>query len=284
MSDETLCRFHLFGHCKFGETCRKFHIPNTCTNFPCLLEHCASRHPPLCKFFAQFGKCKFEEDCSVIHKNTESELNKTVEDIKVLENEIESLKAHNMQIITILNILDQMKEDIELLKRVYHANSTEKLFQCDICNLTCETSDILTKHIDSSHQQTSVVHTQSWDTCDLVSENENIREEVSSDEPARTLKIRCDQCTFESESQKGVNIHKGSKHKASYSNTSSFTSEASTEDTSLNTEVSISPFFNSSSKLPILCTKYPENGCENIVLDYVDMFSAICDTCEKQLD
>ena len=281
MSDETLCRFYQFGHCKFGETCQKFHIPDTCTNFPCLLEHCASRHPPLCKFFARFGKCKFEENCSFIHKNTNSEITKTKEDIKILEKEIESLKAHNIQINTILNIIDQMKDDIDILKRICHANSTEVLFQCDMCNLNCKTSDILIKHIESSHQPTSNVETQfSCSPCDFVGEHENTIEEVTIDEPTSILKFRCDQCEFESESQKGVNIHKGSKHKASCSNTS----EVSSGNTFSNTEVSFSQFFNSLAQLPILCTQYSENGCENIVMEYVDKFSAICDTCEQLLD
>ena len=112
MSDENVCRFHLFGHCKFGETCRKFHILNTCTNFPCLLDNCPSRHPPMCKFFAQFGKCKYNEACYYIHQNKNGEINKALEDLKHLEEEIEALKAHNTQISIILTIIDQIKENI----------------------------------------------------------------------------------------------------------------------------------------------------------------------------
>ena len=89
-----MCKYYRRGHCKFGATCRKSHLIETCVKFPCLDEVCMKRHPPLCKFFMRYGKCKFESRCSYIHRVAEC-----YEDMKnqleYLSNEINVLKAQN---------------------------------------------------------------------------------------------------------------------------------------------------------------------------------------------
>ena len=40
MTDNMVCSFHQFGHCKFGTHCRKKHILETCNNLPCMEENC----------------------------------------------------------------------------------------------------------------------------------------------------------------------------------------------------------------------------------------------------
>ena len=80
--------------------------------------------------------------------------------------------------------------------------------------------------------------------------------------PSVQLKFKCNFCDYESTSQKGVNIHKGSKHKLS---------KASTESTS--PAFSITP-----SQSPINCILH-EEGCRNVVTSYYNSYTAICISC-----
>ena len=66
-SNRSVCKFHKFGHCKFGETCRHLHIDTICTNSNCSRKLCSLRHPKHCKYFTSTGFCKFNEDCSYLH-------------------------------------------------------------------------------------------------------------------------------------------------------------------------------------------------------------------------
>ena len=72
-------------------------------------------------------------------------------------------------------------------------------------------------------------------------------------------KFKYDLCEYVSNSRKGVNIHKGSKHKAS------------------KTAASISSIV-SSSQSPISCI-LQEEGCPNLVSSYYTKYTAICMPC-----
>ena len=113
MSVENYCKYNLFGHCKFGDNCRKFHVKSICPNFPCLLEGCASRHPRPCKFFVLYGKCKFDEKCSFLHVSTNDKIAQAEKEIKTLKNEIEALKANWHRVESILGKINHFKKDLE---------------------------------------------------------------------------------------------------------------------------------------------------------------------------
>ena len=74
------CKFHKYGHCKFGSGCRKFHSQDICGKTMCDKSTFNSRHPIKCKYQTRFGFCQFGTLCSFLHVNTEK------------ENDIETLK------------------------------------------------------------------------------------------------------------------------------------------------------------------------------------------------
>ena len=91
-TDETVCAFHQFGHCKFGSNCHKKHTTDTCPNYPCSVNDCPKRHPRPCKYFVVTGFCKFNDTCSFLHaaNKSEKDLEKQVANLKC---EVEALKV-----------------------------------------------------------------------------------------------------------------------------------------------------------------------------------------------
>ena len=85
-----------------------------------------------------------------------------------------------------------------------------------------------------------------------------------SDNPPEIQKFKCDMCEYESASKKGVNIHKGSKHKTVLPSNSLPTTETTSS-------YPANP--------PISCIRIGD-GCKNLVSDYFDRFTAICKDCE----
>ena len=117
MAAEVLfCKFHQFGHCKFGSTRRKFHTKETCNTFKCIISDCSYRHPRQCKFFVLYGRCKFGTDCSFLHVTTEDEVTKA---IKTIQDEVFSLKSEILSLkITNLDLQSRLTSIKEELKTV----------------------------------------------------------------------------------------------------------------------------------------------------------------------
>ena len=187
--NEHCCKYHLFGHCKFANTCQRFHVTNTCLDFPCLTESCKARHPRVCKFFAQFGKCKFNESCSYLHIPNLDKSTKFEKEINVLKEEIKTLKVKNVLLESLVVKMKNIEEEVQALKstNIQHQGNekTEDLvYSCDMCEVKCESKDKLKQHKELFHEK-------------------------------KESSFKCDLCDYESMSRKGVNIHKGSKHKPS---------------------------------------------------------------------
>ena len=209
------CKYNLFGHCKFGNTCKRFHVKTICSSFPCLLEACDSRHPPLCKFFLQFGKCKFGENCSFLHISTNDKFRKAEKEIDDLKKEIEALKLKMITFDDILSKISNIDAEPTEFKTVLDCDKpSSKTYSCDSCDLEFENEIDMKSHKDFIHQANT--------------------------------KFKCDLCEYESASKKGVSIHKGSKHKSQKVITSNL---AHTTSTSL--PLSPSP----SLKPPIPCIR-----------------------------
>ena len=68
MTQETVCLFNKFGHCKFSTRCRQFHLNEICENELCESQNCLKRHPRVCRFYNQYQRCKFGEFCSYLHQ------------------------------------------------------------------------------------------------------------------------------------------------------------------------------------------------------------------------
>ena len=60
MAPEDILNYHKYRHCKFSETCRKFHSKENCEkNNDCETFKCLKRHPRSCRYFEKFRRCKF---------------------------------------------------------------------------------------------------------------------------------------------------------------------------------------------------------------------------------
>lgn len=142
---ENLCKFHHFGHCKFGSHCKKQHIINTCTKFPCKAEGCLMRHPRLCRFFSQFARCKFGDQCSYFHKTVSEASNRHLEsEIEKLKEEIKNLKIHCQVLQREIHIVNSTKDPLESHQE---QDSIQTSIPCNNCDFYCENEDALNHHI-----------------------------------------------------------------------------------------------------------------------------------------
>ena len=71
-NDIPVCKHFQTGYCKFGRSCKKQHVSESCLKADCNSKACLQRHPKQCKFFSQSGFCKFGDSCS--YKHTSSKL------------------------------------------------------------------------------------------------------------------------------------------------------------------------------------------------------------------
>ena len=141
---EQVCRHFQCGYCKFGETCRKYHMKEICPTEGCTNKSCLKRHPKMCKFFIIQQRCKFGEKCSykhvkAIHKNYNSEL---INKIVFLEGSIEMMKGE----IAVLS------EEIDKIKKNTHVESKEIVWRCEHCEYTGRSSSVLKRHITMKHR------------------------------------------------------------------------------------------------------------------------------------
>ena len=87
--------------------------------------------------------------------------------------------------------------------------------------------------------------------------------------------VKCDYCEFKSASRKGVNIHKGSKHK----NLNAATPSPATTVSTSSQLLANSCITNNISLNPPLPCRNRQDGCTSVVDDYFDKFIVICKSC-----
>ena len=87
---QVICLYFKFGHCKFGEQCRKQHLKETCRQENCDLSSCHRRHPRKCKFFFYYGECKFADSCSYSHEVATQDNQVSIAAFKDLEVKVKS--------------------------------------------------------------------------------------------------------------------------------------------------------------------------------------------------
>ena len=93
MSEETICKFNKFGHCRFGSTCHKQHVIEKCDKKDCELRLCQLRHPAPCRYFSQYGRCKFGDFCSYDHIEKETDTD-CIDGMEALKKELGFFKNH----------------------------------------------------------------------------------------------------------------------------------------------------------------------------------------------
>ena len=169
-------------------------------------------------------------------------MNKIAEkEVSSLMTEISALKLANNRLETRIDDLTKKLEKITLSSSGEDLGMKEiRFYQCNLCedNFSCD--DFLREHKESVHVS-------------------NLDEE---------LIFKCDLCDYKSKSRKGVNIHKGSKHK-------NFTSALAS--------VSVPPSEYVQSQTPLNCILY-EEGCPNMISSYYSKYTAICNSCSIMLE
>ena len=142
------CKFHQFGHCKFGSTCRKLHTMETCNTFKCIITDCSFRHPRQCKFFVLYGRCKFGTECSFLHVTSDDQVTKA---IKTIQDEVLSLKS---EILSLKSMNLDLQSSLEELKTVSPDEIESDIFpsfSCELCALEFTSDEILKEHISNVH-------------------------------------------------------------------------------------------------------------------------------------
>ena len=91
LASQPLCKFHRYGHCKFGSLCRHFHTQDTCFTEDCDKLSCTSRHPRLCLYLSGFGHCKFGTACSYLHISHPLETSDNNAEIKKLKDSLQDV-------------------------------------------------------------------------------------------------------------------------------------------------------------------------------------------------
>ena len=120
---QVICLYFKFGHCKFGEQCRRQHVKETCSQERCDLSSCQRRHPKKCKYFFHYGRCKFDDSCSYSHEvvTKDNQVCKAaLEDLEVkVKFQEDSIQEHKNEIKDMkAQILHLEKENIEIKQKL----------------------------------------------------------------------------------------------------------------------------------------------------------------------
>ena len=191
-----VCKFNKFGHCKFGSNCRKQHITETCTNFPCRVEECPLRHPKLCRYFVQFGQCRFDENCSYLHfsqsDHTKAGLENEIEALKV---EIEALKSRNTEIEAIMRRLKTIEIKLEQPKEVPTkvGEIDPEAFKCEDCGYSASTKSVLKRHQTMKHRQSDQVPFSFSKTSDEHNVNEKLYTNSDENEDCASMEVESEE-------------------------------------------------------------------------------------------
>ena len=114
-SKQPVCKFHQYGHCKLGSSCRHLHNDIICTSIDCVRKPCLARQPWPCKCLVNSGFCKFGNQCLFCHQISKS---------KNIEEEIEKLK---ISFQTVLKSLADKESKITIRQvQVKHLESMSK--------------------------------------------------------------------------------------------------------------------------------------------------------------
>ena len=122
MATEIFRKFFQFGHCKFGEKCRKSHVKENCDSTMCDIQACQLRHPKPCKYFAIYKFCKFGDYCDFKHMEERGSSN-----LKELEQKVSALEA---KICDLESIIEQIIQK-EAGHEADDSHETENESECD---------------------------------------------------------------------------------------------------------------------------------------------------------
>ena len=169
LSSQVVCLYNKFGHCKYSETCRKFHSKEICEKDDCEIKECVNRHPKSCKYFDEYRRCKFGEFCSFSHKKQktlksdsftadllmrlaalEKKNDENESKIKVLNDDLNSIQEYNK------NMEIQLTNALEKATKIAVREGTDTLIKI----FTDKQDDLERRSnasLDALHQQISMI-------------------------------------------------------------------------------------------------------------------------------
>ena len=203
---ENVCKFFQYGHCKFGETCRKEHVSEKCRDFSCEREKsgCSQRHPTVCKYFKTYRKCKFGDYCSYEHELSSSEI----------PSESETFMDKNQKLIERVELLEAT-----IIHLVKHKEKDMDIFERLINNMVDRIANLEKKENVTNKSSNEVDEREN--TIEIV--NDTAGSEIFDDSTTNIPQLdgsalsrspyQCDECEFQSSGEETSKTHKKKKHK-----------------------------------------------------------------------
>ena len=203
-----VCKHFQTGYCKFGRSCKKQHVSESCLKADCHGKACLQRHPKQCKFFSQGGFCKFGESCSYKHTSSSSPGHLSIQ--------IQALEAKIGDLCKAMKVLE---DEVRELKNVN---------QCERCDYKANSSTSLKTHISKKHKDLVPLPTPERERTAPPGANLNLsmpggeREElsmssISTSSPLSVLEegpTMCEwcYCTFKTSSNSEMRKHVEAQH------------------------------------------------------------------------
>ena len=239
---DILCKFNNMGYCKYQDKCSFKHPTDICVEVKCKEQKCIKRHPKKCRFFFLRGFCKFKNDCKFSHKAFGSV------EIKAVQTEIEKVKKENADLRQRNNTLEaelnDKKEKIDVLQEevkdlnvklskveaeYLETKDVNETLLSDVENLNERLQLLIPGRveeiIDELRENNAILRVtlqrygENFEHEEIVEEeNENCEDLInfvgnSSQDVLSSFK--CEECNFNSSSQRGLSVHIGVKHKKS---------------------------------------------------------------------
>lgn len=184
MATQNVCSHNKFGYCKHKQMCRNLHINVLCENQECDISTCLSRHPKACRYYRDFGRCKFNP-CAFLHIETENTI------LENLKKESEAIKSKLDDVDKALEILNAKEVELTASIEKCHHNETK------LVAMEEKVEKLEAKIVDNENLIQKLL-----EKFEKVTENVEVEESL----------FKCDQCDYETKSEKGLNIHKKRKH------------------------------------------------------------------------
>ena len=237
MASQNVCRYYKFGHCKFADKCRQFHVSEECENSYCDIISFNLRHPRPCNFFRDYKRCKFSEWCSYKHiENNDSnevsykemleklanlseniikrneKINKFAEKIEILENKTNKKDEEIRKLTDRLKVLEESIGKIDTHNEVHEKEDKEtdkEIYKCENCSFE-------TVHKNDLKIQIKRKHAKAARICDLCGQQfETVREmKIHRNTHSFSGKLfgsrfECEECDFVSETLETMEVHNG---------------------------------------------------------------------------
>ena len=181
------CSYFNSGYCRYTKKemgCKNYHPRDVCQLKECREKTCPDRHPKKCKFE---DKCMFQSRCSYQHsKQTSKEQDKLQDEIKTLRAEIDQIKKdNNVKINTLAKV--HLKELSDLKQG----------------------NGVLNKSINDLRAKLNSEELKESQEFSKTSNKADTESDINAMTKLNLTKYKCDHCSFEAKSTRGLKTHRG---------------------------------------------------------------------------